>query len=181
MFGMGPFEILIVAAIALVIIGPEKFPEFAKIFMRTVSDIRGYVNEVKSEVEKEVKPMQNEIRQLSKYRPEQYIDSLVKDADEDKSQKAGSGEAEISGAGDNASQAYDPSEPTGDAGPTPYEFTDDTEKDEYNLEPAEGDLDDSHLRDENGNLYPEYDPEYKEYTQGKPEKEPAPEFPERLD
>ena len=60
MFGIGFPEMIIIAGIALVVIGPEKFPDFAKIVMRTIRDIRGYVDEARQEINKELKPMKKE-------------------------------------------------------------------------------------------------------------------------
>lgn len=65
--GLGLFEIVILAAIALVVMGPEKFPDFAKIVIRTVRDVRGYMNEVTTEVSKELRPVQKELNQISRY------------------------------------------------------------------------------------------------------------------
>ena len=78
MFGsIGVFEIIIIAGIALMVLGPEKFPEFAKMAARLVRDIRSYGSEIQSEIAKEIKPMQKELDDLSKIDPEKYIDSLV--------------------------------------------------------------------------------------------------------
>ena len=63
-------EILIIAAVALVFIGPERFPEFAKIVMRTVRDLRRYVDDMKDDVREELRPVSNEIKKLSRYDPE---------------------------------------------------------------------------------------------------------------
>jgi sec-independent protein translocase protein TatB len=82
MMGVGFTEMLIVAGIALVFLGPEKFPDFAKIFIRTVRDVRTYMDDVKSEVAKEVLPMQNELKQLSRHDAETYINKLLEDDDE---------------------------------------------------------------------------------------------------
>jgi sec-independent protein translocase protein TatA len=76
---LGIGEIMLIAGIALIVIGPEKFPEFAKIVMRTVRDLRGYVNEVQREVADELRPIKNEVNKLSRYKPEDYIDALTKD------------------------------------------------------------------------------------------------------
>jgi sec-independent protein translocase protein TatB len=40
MLGVGFGEMIIIAGIALVVIGPEKFPEFAKIVLHTFRDVR---------------------------------------------------------------------------------------------------------------------------------------------
>ncbi len=79
MMGIGFTEMLIVAGIALVFLGPEKFPDFAKIFIRTVRDVRTYMDDVKEEVAKEVLPMQNELKQLGRYDAETYINKLMED------------------------------------------------------------------------------------------------------
>ncbi|MCF6287158.1 MAG: Sec-independent protein translocase protein TatB [Candidatus Hydrogenedentes bacterium] len=84
MFGMGFGEIVLIGGIALVVIGPEKFPEFAKMVIKTVRDLRGYVDEMKSEVTKELNPLKGELNPLkkelnalSRIDPEKYIDSLT--------------------------------------------------------------------------------------------------------
>jgi len=76
MMGIGFFEMVVIAGVALVLLGPEKFPDFAKIALRTIRDLRGYVDDVKQEITKEIRPIQNEIKTLSRYDPETYIDTL---------------------------------------------------------------------------------------------------------
>jgi Tat protein translocase TatB subunit len=77
MLGMGITEIIILAGIALVVMGPEKFPEVAKVFIRTIRDIRGYWEDAQRELAKEVNPLKKEIKELSRYKPEDYIDTLA--------------------------------------------------------------------------------------------------------
>jgi len=78
MFGsIGATELLIIAGVALVVMGPERFPEFAKIVMRTIREIRGYWDEAKRDISKELRPVETEIRQLKQYNPEDYIDALT--------------------------------------------------------------------------------------------------------
>jgi sec-independent protein translocase protein TatB len=81
MFGGSFGEMLIIAVVALVFLGPEKFPEFAKIAMRAIRDIRGYMDEVRSEVTKEINPIKNELQQLTRMDPETYINKLVSEPD----------------------------------------------------------------------------------------------------
>jgi len=83
MMGLGTLEILVLAGVALIVMCPEKFPEFAKIVVRTIRDLRGYVDEVKSDLAKEVRPVKDELRKLSSYRPEEYLDSLMEVDEED--------------------------------------------------------------------------------------------------
>ena len=85
MMGIGFTEMVLIAGIALVVIGPEKFPDFAKLMIRTIRDLKGYVDEVKLEVGKEFKPLKKEIEALSKIDPEKYIDSLTSEVTPSKS------------------------------------------------------------------------------------------------
>ncbi len=76
MVGVGFTEMIIIAGIALVVLGPEKFPEFAKIAIRAVRDIRGYFDEVKTEISKEIKPIEKEINEITRKGNEVYRDML---------------------------------------------------------------------------------------------------------
>ena len=95
MMGIGFGEMVLIAGIALVVIGPEKFPDFAKLVIRTIRDLRGYVDDIKLEVAKELKPIKDELNPLkkemntlSRIDPEKYIDSLTKETPEKKSSSA---------------------------------------------------------------------------------------------
>lgn len=46
---IGPLEIFIVAAIALIVFGPQKLPEIARTIGRFMSEVRRMASEVKSE------------------------------------------------------------------------------------------------------------------------------------
>lgn len=83
MLGIGMGEMIVIGGIALIVIGPERFPEFAKIVMRTIRDVRGYVDEAKREITKEIAPVKRELDEMSRYDPETYIDRLMADDDED--------------------------------------------------------------------------------------------------
>lgn len=83
MMGIGIGEMVLIAGIALIVIGPEKFPDFAKLVIRTIRDLRGYVDDIKSEVSKELKPIKDEMNNLSRIDPEKYIDSLTSDTSDD--------------------------------------------------------------------------------------------------
>lgn len=84
MFGtIGITEILVIAAVALVILGPDKFPSHAKIAMRFFRDIRGYWDEAKRDLAEELKPIKKEMKELEKYKPEDYLDSMTGDQPED--------------------------------------------------------------------------------------------------
>jgi Tat protein translocase TatB subunit len=94
MFGnIGTGEIIIIFGLALVIIGPEKFPEFAKIVMRTIRDLRGYVDDLKRDIAREIRPVDDELSQLSRYNPEEYIDALAGPSEEAESETKEAGTA----------------------------------------------------------------------------------------
>lgn len=84
MFGnIGMQELILLAGVALVVMGPEKFPQFAKIAMRTVRELRGFWEDAKRDITDELRPVQREVRQLQQYKPEDYIDSLMGEDDEE--------------------------------------------------------------------------------------------------
>ena len=110
MLGIGFGEMILIAGIALVIIGPEKFPEFAKIVLRTVRDLRGYVEEAKRDISKELKPVRREIQDLSRYNPEDYVETLagsVMGGDEEDESAADTGEGSTGGSEDRSGAAED--------------------------------------------------------------------------
>ena len=46
---IGPLEILVVAAVALIVFGPEKLPEMARTVGRTIADIRRMADDIRSD------------------------------------------------------------------------------------------------------------------------------------
>lgn len=80
MLGIGMGEMILIGIIALVVIGPEKFPDFAKIALRTMRDLRGYVDEIQGEVTKELKPIKKEIEKINR-ESQSYIDKISKETD----------------------------------------------------------------------------------------------------
>jgi len=60
MFSMGPSELVIILVVALVVVGPEKLPELARMVGRAMRDLKKYASDVRNEFEKDL-PM-NEIR-----------------------------------------------------------------------------------------------------------------------
>jgi sec-independent protein translocase protein TatB len=76
--GIGPLEIILLLGIALVVIGPEKFPEFMRIVARTVRDLRGYVDDVKRDLTDELRPVQDEMKKLSRFDSEAYVNTAAR-------------------------------------------------------------------------------------------------------
>ena len=54
MFGIGFQEMLVIAVLALVLIGPKKLPEIAKAIGRTLAEFRRAVDDVKETVNEEM-------------------------------------------------------------------------------------------------------------------------------
>ena len=84
MFGsIGITELIVIAGVALMVLGPDKFPEFAKLAIRSMRDIRKYVADAQQEIAKELDPMKKKLDEASKIDPEAYLENLVGDGDGD--------------------------------------------------------------------------------------------------
>ena len=53
MFGIGPQELIIVALIALVVLGPRRLPQMARELGHFISEARGAVDEFRDEISAE--------------------------------------------------------------------------------------------------------------------------------
>ena len=84
MFGLsiGWSEIAVIAGFALMVLGPEKFPQVAKVAMKTFRDIRRYVNDAQRDIATELNPMKNELTKFSKIDIENYLENLMGDEKE---------------------------------------------------------------------------------------------------
>jgi TatA/E family protein of Tat protein translocase len=74
MFGMGMPEILLILAIALIVIGPQKLPELAKSLGRAMNEFKRATNELKDSMDldgdlKDVKQSFNDIQSNLKKKP----------------------------------------------------------------------------------------------------------------
>ncbi len=52
LFGIGPLEILLIAAIALIVFGPERLPEMARQVGKLIGDVRRTTNELTGEFQR---------------------------------------------------------------------------------------------------------------------------------
>ena len=64
MFGLGLTEILIVALVAFLVFGPEKFPSIARNFLKFINELKAGFSEVKSEFHDLENEVQNEFHNL---------------------------------------------------------------------------------------------------------------------
>ncbi|MDE0151794.1 MAG: twin-arginine translocase TatA/TatE family subunit [Bdellovibrionales bacterium] len=65
MFSIGILELLIICALALVILGPEKFPKLAKELARLIHQLRS----VKDDVQKQVSSINDEASAILQKKP----------------------------------------------------------------------------------------------------------------
>jgi sec-independent protein translocase protein TatB len=64
MFDIGFFELVVIAIVALVVIGPEKLPKTARTLGHLMGRLQRYVNEVKADINREIEL--DELRKLQK-------------------------------------------------------------------------------------------------------------------
>lgn len=64
MFGVGPMEIVLIAVIAVVVLGPERFPEMAVQIAKAVKWLRGYANNATSDLRAEFTELTKEYEGL---------------------------------------------------------------------------------------------------------------------
>lgn len=72
MFDIGFFEIVVIAVVALIVIGPEKLPKTARTLGHLFGRLQRYVNDVKADISREM-----ELEELRKL--QQQVQSAAKD------------------------------------------------------------------------------------------------------
>lgn len=104
MSGIGPFEFVFIAIIALIVIGPEKFPDFAKVVMRSIRDLKTYVDETKRELtqvgrdlSREIDPVRRELDDFTRKNPDKAVDALSKSLFGEEDESSGEGKKIESG------------------------------------------------------------------------------------
>ncbi len=63
-FGVGPLELLLVAIIAVVVLGPERFPQAAVQVARAIKFLRGYANDATSDLRLEFQELTKEYESM---------------------------------------------------------------------------------------------------------------------
>jgi Tat protein translocase TatB subunit len=66
LFGIGPLELGLVIIIAVIVIGPERFPEAAVQVARAIKFLRGYANDATSDLRKEFAELTKEYEGIRK-------------------------------------------------------------------------------------------------------------------
>lgn len=117
MFNIGIGEVILIMAVALVFLGPEKFPVFAKTVLRAYRDVRGYYDDIKRDVVEELKPIRKDLQQLSRYNPEDYIESIAQTIDSEKSVAEKRSEEAVAAEAEVKAETADAEAPKKDAAP----------------------------------------------------------------
>jgi len=90
MFGIGLPELLIIAALALILIGPKKLPDLAKSLGKTLGELRKATDDVKETILEEIKPVTDEMP--NKWELEEAIKKkFMGGEEEEKEKKKGKG------------------------------------------------------------------------------------------
>jgi Tat protein translocase TatB subunit len=90
MFGIGLPELLIIAALALILIGPKKLPDLAKSLGKTLGELRKATDDVKETILEEIKPIKDEMP--NKWEMEEALKKkFMGGEEEEKGKKKGKG------------------------------------------------------------------------------------------
>ncbi len=76
LFGVGIFEALLVLVVALIVVGPNKFPEIARSAGRWFTVARNYASEVRSDIESATAEIESEVM-----KEQEFIDGISEDLD----------------------------------------------------------------------------------------------------
>ena len=84
MFDIGFWEIVLIAVIGLIVLGPERLPVAIRSVMRWVNTVKGMANSVKSEISQELKihEMNENLNKAKNQKIADFIPELKQSADE---------------------------------------------------------------------------------------------------
>ena len=92
MFGLGMPEILLILAIALIVIGPQKLPEVAKTLGRAMGEFKRSAQDLKNSIDIDTSPVKKEVTAWSK---KKKLKDVIKDiASDDPVTESESGSSE---------------------------------------------------------------------------------------
>lgn len=109
MFDIGFSEIVIIAVVALIVIGPERLPKAARTLGHLFGRMQRYVNDVKADINREMEL--DELRKLQQQvqSAAQEIETSVSTAARDFESGVRNVESDLAGAGASAGDAPSPS------------------------------------------------------------------------
>ena len=82
MFNIGPFELLVIFIVALIVIGPKKLPELARALGRAVGEFKRATNDLRSSLDIDIKAINN--RTSSKKNDPEKLSSEKNEAEDEK-------------------------------------------------------------------------------------------------
>lgn len=88
MFDIGFSEILVIAVVALIVIGPERLPGFARTLGHLFGRMQRYVNDVKADIRREI-----ELDELKKFKQE--VENSARSLEQSVTAEAGAVEQEL--------------------------------------------------------------------------------------
>jgi sec-independent protein translocase protein TatB len=111
MFDIGFSEIVVIAVVALVVIGPEKLPKVARTLGHMFGRLQRYVNEVKADINREIEF--DELRKL-----QSQVQSAARDIEQSVSSAAHEVETGVRSVESQLNAAANPAPATGAATPS---------------------------------------------------------------
>ena len=114
MFGLGMPEILLILAIALIVIGPQKLPEVAKTLGRAMGEFKRSAQDLKNSIDIDTTPVKKEVTSRSKKKKlKDVIKDIASDDPVTESESAQSGSSEDSTVNqeEQSGQASSPTHP----------------------------------------------------------------------
>jgi Tat protein translocase TatB subunit len=101
MFGIGMPELLVIAGLALLLIGPKKLPDLAKSIGRTLGELRKAADDLKGSISEEINTIKDDLPNQAELQDALKKEFLgAEDKKEEASKKVGAGKK--TGAGRNA-------------------------------------------------------------------------------
>ncbi len=128
MFDVGFSEMLMIALVALVVIGPERLPKVARTLGYLLGRLQRYVNEVKADINREI-----ELDELRKFKSE--FENAARSAESAVRAEMTSAEAQINSVAAGLSRSVDEAAQTPAAVPPPTEEQPDLFAERPNDEP----------------------------------------------
>lgn len=80
-FGVGPLELLVIAVLALIFIGPERLPGVVRQVMSVINELRGYAEDMRQELAPELEELRNELEGVGR-EVNQFAEDLVSTTNE---------------------------------------------------------------------------------------------------
>ena len=65
-FGVGPLEMLLIAVLALIFIGPQRLPGVIQQVMRVVRELRAYASDAQETLQRELEPLREEFEEMTR-------------------------------------------------------------------------------------------------------------------